>query len=73
VSPFFYQPEPYGAEESDAHDALIAAGFSLYTRHNHVGPFAVCYRRAIRDDNYRTRTHRTFRALLRQAREDGKL
>jgi hypothetical protein len=72
MSPLLYQPEPHGAAESEAYDALLGAGFALHTRHGQIGPVAVCFRRASRGA-YRTRTHRSFRALLRQAQQDGQL
>lgn len=72
MSPLFYQPEPDGAIESAAFDALIAAGFALRTRYGIITGSDHGYKRAARGA-YRTRTHRTFRALLYQAQEDGQL
>lgn len=41
--PLFFQPEPYGKAESDAHDALLEAGVSYTCRYFKFGPIIVRY------------------------------
>ena len=70
MSPLFYQPEPHGAAESAAHDALLAAGFGLHIRYLRRGLAIVCYYWATRGA-YRTRRHRSIRAVWAQVQEDA--
>jgi hypothetical protein len=69
MSPLFYQPEPHGAAESDAYDALIAAGFSYTCRYLRFGPVIVCYYQA-EHGVYRTGRHRSIRAVWAQVQAD---
>lgn len=43
MSPLFFQPEPHGKAESDAYDALIAAGLGYTCRYLSFGPVTVRY------------------------------
>lgn len=69
MSPLFFQPEPHGAAESDAHDALLAAGFGYTCRYLQFGPVIVRYFWAKRGA-YRTRRHRSIRAVWAQVQAD---
>lgn len=67
--PLFYQPEPHGRADSEAYDALLAAGYDLTFRHMQRGPVHVRYIWASRGA-YRTRRHFTLRAAWAQAQSD---
>lgn len=67
--PLFFQPEPHGRAESDAYDALAAAGFSYTCRYLQFGPVVARYFWA-RRGAYRTRRHRSLRAVWAQVVED---
>lgn len=69
MSPLLYQPEPHGAAESAAFDALHAAGLDVTTRYLHFGPVTVRYFWAERGA-YRTRRHRSIRAVWAQTQTD---
>ena len=70
MSPLFFQPEPHGAAESAAYDAVLAAGFGLTCRHFSFGPVGVRYY-WIERGAYRTRRHRSIRAAWAQAQREG--
>jgi hypothetical protein len=69
--PLFYQPEPHGQAESDAYDALIAAGYAIRCRYGLIAGAERGYYRAERGA-YRTRSHRSRRAVWAQVQADGR-
>jgi hypothetical protein len=68
--PLFFQPEPHGAAESEAYDALIAAGFGYTCRHLRFGSVDTRYYWAERGA-YRTRRYRSLRAVWAQICREG--
>jgi hypothetical protein len=68
--PLFYQPEPHGQAESDAYDALLAAGYAIRCRHGLITGSGHGHYRAERGA-YRTRSHRSIRAAWAQAQADA--